>query len=289
MSRLTDKDYWEKVYQEAPGVKSEKLERMPFLKRLIGSRLMDLLSAYDDYLLWKGVFPSFLPRSAAGCSVVEIGSAPGDFLVRFAKTFGAVPYGVEYTSHGAFKNRAAFVAADYNPDNVIEADFFSEAFLYEYANRFDIVVSRGFLEHFVDVRAVVERHVALLKNDGLLFILIPNLRGIYGKWTSRFNPDQMPLHNLELMRVENFRAACDVADLEVLRCGYFGTFSFWLFTAPSEARNANRFIRLLHLIQRAINLILRVVFGPRGCESATFSPNLILVARKRACTESASP
>jgi SAM-dependent methyltransferase len=289
MSRLTGKDYWEKVYQESTGVQSEKLERMLFLKRLIGLHLMDLLSAYDDYLLWRVVFPRFLPCAATGRSVVEIGSAPGDFLVRFAKTFGAVPYGVEYTSQGALKNREAFAAAGYSQDNVIEADFLSDAFLSAYSGHFDIVVSRGFLEHFVDVRAVVERHVALLKNDGLLFILIPNLRGIYGKWTSRFNPDQMPLHNLELMRLENFRAVCDVPDLEVLRCGYFGTFSFWLFTAPPEARNANRFIRLLHLIQRVINLILRVVFGPRGCESATFSPNLILVARKRTCTESASP
>ena len=35
------------------------------LKRLFGSRLMDWLSAYDDYLLWQGVLPRLLPQGAA--------------------------------------------------------------------------------------------------------------------------------------------------------------------------------------------------------------------------------
>jgi SAM-dependent methyltransferase len=285
MSRLTDKDYWEGLYRAAPATgmntaapPESKHKRL--LKRLFGPRLMAWLSAYDDYLLWQGVLPRLLPQGAAGLSVVEIGSAPGDFLVRFAQTLGAEPYGVEYTSHGAARNRDVFAAAGYSGDNVIEADFFSDAFLAANAGRFDIVVSRGFIEHFVDARAVVERHAALLKEGGLLLILIPNLRGIYAPWTQRFNPDQLPLHNLELMKAKNFRDACAVPGLDILRCGHFGTFSFWMFTAPPEAQLVNRFIRLLHIVQRGLNLLLRLAFGRRGCESALFSPNLIFVARK---------
>jgi SAM-dependent methyltransferase len=285
MSRLTDKDYWEGLYQAAPATAVETAappERKRLLKRLFGPPLMNWLSAYDDYLLWQGVLPRLLPQGASGFSVVEIGSAPGDFLVRFAKTLGAEPYGVEYTSLGAARNRQVFAAAGYSSDNVIEADFFSDDFLAANAGRFDMVVSRGFIEHFVDVRAVVERHVALLKDGGLLLILIPNLRGIYAPWTQRFNPDQLPLHNLELMKVENFRDACAVPGLDVLRCSHFGTFSFWMFTASPHARLVNRFIRLLHIVQRGLNLLLRLVFGRKGCESALFSPNLIFVARKPA-------
>ncbi len=284
MSRLTDQEYWEGVSQTAPAAAEESApsERKRLLKRLFGPRLMNMLSAYDDYLLWQGVFPHCLPQGAAGLSVVEIGSAPGNFLVRFARTLGADPYGVEYTSHGAARNRQVFAAAGYGRDNVIEADFFADAFLAANAGRFDIVVSRGFIEHFVDARAVVERHVALLKDGGLLLILIPNLRGIYGLWTRCFNPDQLPLHNLNLMKAESFRDACALPGLDVLRCGHFGTFSCWMFTAPAQARLTNRFIRLLHLVQRGLNLLMRVVFGRRGCESALFSPNLIFVARKMA-------
>lgn len=284
MSRLTDKDYWEGVYQSIPTKivdASTSIERKPLLKRLLGPRLMDYLSAYDDYLLWHGVLPRLLPQGAFGLSVVEVGSAPGDFLVRFAKTLGADPYGIEYTSHGAAINRHVFAAAGYSIDKVIEADFFSDSFLKSNAGRFDIVVSRGFIEHFVDVKSVVERHVALLKEDGLLLILIPNLRGIYALWTQFFNPDQLPLHNLELMKDKNFRETCALPGLDVLRCGHFGTFSFWMFTAPHQARLVNRFIRLLHIVQRGLNLLLRFAFGRNGCESALLSPNLIFIARKQ--------
>jgi SAM-dependent methyltransferase len=287
MSRLTEKDYWEGLYQATPAIAAEEVsppERKRLLKRMFGPRLMDWLSAYDDYLLWQEVLPSLLPLGAAGRSVIEIGSAPGDFLVRFANKLGAEPYGVEYTSHGAARNRRAFTSAGYAADNVIEADFFSDAFLAENIGRFDIVISRGFIEHFADVRAVVERHVALLKDEGLLLILIPNLRGIYAPWTQRFNPDQMPLHNLEIMKIKCFREVCALPGLDVLRCGHFGTFSFWMFTAPPDARWLNRFIRLLHIVQRGLNLILRLTFGRKGCESALFSPNLIFVARKPTLT-----
>jgi SAM-dependent methyltransferase len=242
---------------------------------------MDLLWPYDDYLLWRAVIPSILPQGADGLSVVEIGSAPGDFLVRFAKTLGAEPYGVEYTSHGVARNRAIFEAAGYSNENVIDADFFSNAFLETNSGRFDIVVSRGFIEHFDDVQIVIERHIALLKEQGLLLILIPNLLGIYYPWTKLFNPEQLPLHNLEIMKVDNFRNACASKEIEILRCGHFGTFSFWMFTAPSKSRLMNRIIRLLHILQRSLNFLFRILFGAKGCESSFFSPNLILVARKK--------
>jgi SAM-dependent methyltransferase len=282
MSRLTDKDYWEELYQTAPtSVNSlPKSARKRLLKKLVGPRLMDLLSAYDDYLLWRGVFPRYLPAGGKGSSIVEIGSAPGDFMVRFAKTFGSQPFGVEYTSHGAELNRRTFATAGLDPQNVIEADFFSDEFLEANRDRFDIVISRGFIEHFDDVEEVISRHVALLRPGGLLMVLIPNLRGIYYWWTSIFNPGQLPLHNLDIMRLPRFRALFQGLPLEQLHCSYFGTFSFWLFTAPPEARWINRLIRLLLLAQRGLNLIFRLIFGGRGCESATLSPNLLFIGRK---------
>jgi 2-polyprenyl-3-methyl-5-hydroxy-6-metoxy-1,4-benzoquinol methylase len=283
MSRLTDKEYWEGLYQSmAPGIqvppKESSLKLL--MKKLMGRRLFEILTAYDDYLLWQVVFPRYFPADCTQLSIVEIGSAPGDFLVRFAKTFGAQPYGVEYTSNGAEQNRQSFLANGISAENVIEADFFSDDFLEANRERFDIVISRGFIEHFVEVEAVVARHTALLKKGGLLFILIPNLRGIYYPWTRNFNPEQLPLHNLDLMRLQKFREAFSPSALEILRCSYFGTFSFWMFTAPAVEHRTNKVIRFLHIVQRGLNPLLRLVFGSTGCESATFSPNLIFIGKK---------
>lgn len=247
----------------------------------MGKRLFDLVSPYDDYLLWRVVFRRYLPASCNGLSVVEIGSAPGDFLVRFARIFGATPYGIEYTSHGAERNRNNFSLNGLDPDNVIEADFFSQEFLDTHGERFDIVISRGFIEHFQDAEAVVSRHAAVLRPGGLLFVQIPNLRGVYYSWTKAFNPTQLPLHNLDIMRLPRFRKLFEKQPLEVLQCSYFGTFSFWLFTAPYDARWLNRVVRMLITLQRGLNLLFRVAFAGRGCESAMFSPNLLFVGRKK--------
>jgi len=284
MARLTEKQYWETFYKDSiPGVNllppDSRIKRL--LKRAIGKRLFGLLNPYDDYLLWHSVFPAYLPASCEGLSVVEIGSAPGDFLVRFAKTFGAEPYGVEYTHYGAECNRLFFARNGLNPDNVIEADVFSQEFLDTHRGTFDIVISRGFIEHFSDVEMVVSRHVELLRPGGLLFVLIPNLRGVYYHWTKAFNPGQLPLHNLELMEIARFQSVFDKKLLDVLRCSHFGTFSFWLFTAPDGSLWVNRVIRVLIVLQRGLNFMFRIAFAKQGRESAVFSPNLIFVGRKK--------
>jgi len=284
MTRLTEKQYWESLYDD-DATSDKKLSQASrikgWLKRLMGQRLIELISPYDDYLLWHTIFPGYLPVSCEGLSVVEIGSAPGEFLVRFAKTFGAEPYGLEYARNGAERNRQIFAENGFNPRNVIEADFFSEDLSADLTERFDIVISRGFIEHFEDVDAVVSRHVELLRPGGLLFVLIPNLLGVYHPWTRLFNPQQLPMHNLELMKLPKFRSAFGDVRLEALRCSYFGTFSFWMFTAPSDARWTNRMIRIFILLQRGLNFFFRFAFSGRGCESAIFSPNLIFVGRKK--------
>ncbi len=285
MTKLTEKEYWDEIYTattaaETNGDRTDSPLKLR-LKRLLGSRFFDLISAYDDYLLWEGVFLAYLSALQRDFSVVEIGSAPGDFLTRFAKRFNAIPYGVEYTSHGAEINRRLFQASGFPPDNVIETDFFSEEFLSSNKGRFDVVISRGFIEHFKDVDEVVLRHTELLKTGGLLFILIPNLRGIYYPWTKLFNPAQLPLHNIELMKLPNFKSAFDTPSLEMLRCSYFGTFSFWMFTAPAHAYWSNKLIRLLQILQRGINLLSRIIFRKNGFETSVFSPNLIYVGRKK--------
>lgn len=282
MGRLTDKDYWEGLYQgDSPACQPRESKIGRVLRGLIGRRLFDMLSAYDDYLLWQSVLPRYLPKRCSTLKALEIGSAPGDFMVRFAKTFDVIPFGLEYTSHGAELNRKIFEFNGFNPDGVIEADFFSDKFLSENKNQFDIVISRGFIEHFSNVEEVVNRHSALLKNGGLLIMLIPNLRGIYYPWTKKFNPAQLPLHNLDLMKEEVFRLACQVPELETYRCGYFGTLSFWMLTAPAEAVWTNRVIRIFHLMQRGLNFLMRIIFRANGCESSMFSPNLIYVGVKK--------
>jgi hypothetical protein len=92
----------------------------------------------------------------------------------------------------------------------------------------------------------------------------------------------MPIHNLEIMELQNFRRLFDTPRVSALKCRYFGVFSFWLFTAPADAKWTNRFIRVLIFLQNGLNLAFRAFFGDGRGETAAFSPALIFVGRRTA-------
>src|SRR5438552_7892612 len=105
MSRLSEKEHWDGMHNRIAGFyPSNTLERShqslakksaQLVKRLIGQTTTEKMVAYDDYLLWKVVFPQYF-TPAAGAKVLEVGSAPGLFLIELNQKYGCIPYGVEY-------------------------------------------------------------------------------------------------------------------------------------------------------------------------------------------------
>src|SRR5687767_1378853 len=124
MAKLTEEKYWDGVWAgEAP----EKLgteaihapkRRRRMLQRILGDRRASRLKAteYSDHVLFDVLYKAHIP-SQKQLSVLEVGSAPGSFLVKFSRAFGTVPYGVEYTESGAELNRRTFVEHGLDPAN----------------------------------------------------------------------------------------------------------------------------------------------------------------------------
>ena len=233
---------------------------------------------YDDYLLWEVIYESHWPRPT-GAEVLEIGSAPGDYLVRLSRRFGVVPYGIEYTDSGAELNRRTFSLNGLNPGNVIHGDFFSETFQTRYQEFFDVVVSRGFIEHFDEIRGVIEKHVSLLKPGGTLVISVPNFRGIYYLWMRVFRKKILGLHNLNVMRKKEFAAACQSQGITTSFCDYYGTFSFNHFHATPRSPLC-LVTGFLHKFQKLLNVAFRLFWGDRGKESSIASPFLLFIGVK---------
>src|SRR5262245_10376066 len=101
MSKLTEKTHWDGVHAG----ESHRLFRtrtnayasaVQTVKRLIGSETLQKMSGYDDYLLWDVILPKYVPR-LNGAKAVEIGSAPGEYIVRFGKNHDCEPHGIEYS------------------------------------------------------------------------------------------------------------------------------------------------------------------------------------------------
>ena len=283
MSRLSDRSHWDFIHAG----EQKRFLRRPIhshtnfkqaVKKLLGQTVLDRMSGYSDYLLWDVIFPQHF-HSMKGAKAVEIGSAPGEFLVKFSEKYGCIPYGIEYSDIGVKVNRATFERHGFNPDNVIHTDFFDDAFRKRYFEYFDVVFSKGFIEHFTDMQPLIDRHIDLLKPGGYLLVEIPNMRGLNYPLARFFDKGAIPRHNLEIMRKDAFRKLFDRKDLEQIACGYYGTFSFYLFTAD-ESKLAKYSLKACHKIQPALNLAFRTLLENKRAESALFSPFLQYIGRK---------
>jgi SAM-dependent methyltransferase len=264
MNALADRDHWNKVWaNEATPTPSVEARS----------------HSYTDHVLYDVLFNQRLPRGG-GRKIVEIGSAPGTVLVRLGRQFDWQPYGVEYTESGAEMNRRVFAANGIDPAHVIHADFFSDEFQRSHRDFFDVVVSRGFIEHFTDVARAVRSHVAITKPGGHVVIVIPRFRGVYWAWMRLFDPEDLARHNLDIMEMDGFAAAFEHQGLTPLYCGHLGTFSLKRFELPGQGPIVSLQRRLIHAGSRAIDRLSRRLLKPPGLDSRLVSPYLAYVGRK---------
>jgi len=162
---------------------------------------------------------------------------------------------------------------------VIHTDFFSDEFRESHKERFDVVISRGFIEHFTDVEPVIDRHLDLLAPGGYLLVSIPNLRGFNYPVARLLHKEVIPLHNLSIMQKPAYTKLFNRPDLQSMFCDYYGTFSFYLFTSGSS-QLVQYGLKLGHRFQPLLNLAFRTFLGDRGAETGAFSPYLLYIGRK---------
>ncbi|MDD3804008.1 MAG: class I SAM-dependent methyltransferase [bacterium] len=271
MKKLTERKYWEKKYQSENG-KMTLSAYESSLPASIGNLFVPYVHSKQLEIILKNV--SLKPKSR----IVEIGSAPGYFITELATLLKAVPFGIEYSKSGAEMNRKIFRMHGYPDKNVIEADFFSESFMNEYEESFDMVVSRGFIEHFDDPSNVVGRHIKLLKTGGYLVVIIPNKTGINSRLSLFFNKDSLNMHNLSIMKIKNFSRLFSSAVLEKKVVRYFGIFDIYQFN-PSTGKK-KQIHSLLMKLQKILYPLYSLTADSQSFDSADFSPMLIYIGVK---------
>ena len=279
--KITEKAYWNSMYVSKPIEHQEcsKGKLKTSLKKLLGRKILEYKRNYADYLLWDVIYKKYMPKTK-GAKILEVGSAPGNYLVRLKHAFGFVPYGVEYSESGVELNRNIFSLDNINPSNVIYADFLSGKFHRQYKEYFDIVISRGFIEHFTDVQDIIEKHINLLTKGGYLIVSIPNIRGLNYILTWIFHRKGISMHNMDIMQKEKFSKLFDKNSLLTLFCDYYGTFNFGQFRTErnSSMRFALNFCKKLQLI---LNVAFRLIFKDKGMENRLFSPYLLFIGVKK--------
>ena len=157
--------------------------------------------------------------------VLEIGCAPGKFLLGCAMNANAVVSGVEYAPE-SFRNTVRLFDEAGQSADIRNEDIFSTTF----GPEFDVVYSFGLIEHFFgnELLELVTRHVDLLKPGGIAIITIPDFKRVYGAILARTNKAIYDTHNIELMTIEALAAVAPPST--VVNVFRFGRLSPWFLS-----------------------------------------------------------
>jgi 2-polyprenyl-3-methyl-5-hydroxy-6-metoxy-1,4-benzoquinol methylase len=207
--RLTSQDYWEKHWQQY-------------------TELDDLGGGCE---LFDDVAP-FLPPGE-GKTFFEVGCAPGRILADFCGRLGFTAHGLDFASDPEVIERN-LGKAGIKVGKVHRADFFS----WQPEERYDVVASFGFIEHFDDAARVVDRHFEIVKPGGMVVIGMPNFGGAQRALHWLFDRKNLLRHNTRIMNLPFLEEAARRNRAEIVQARYTGGhFSFWLDEeAPLIAR-----------------------------------------------------
>lgn len=269
MNKLAKKEYWDSIYKDNFDKKGKNFFS---IKNWVKTQTRD----YSNFLIWESILVDILPFDK-NLKIIEIGCAPGKYLINFNKIFGYEPFGVEYSENGAEITRKNFSNNNIKESNIILADFFDNEFQKNNYGKYDLVFSRGFIEHFDNVEKVINLHKNMVKNDGYIIVMIPNLKGLNGFLARFLNKKSYDLHNIEIMDKNIFSKLFSNNGLEEIYCDYVGLFSFGLFNTDKTWKYY--LYRLFLLIQRPFDLLFRI-FRLEFVKSKYSSPYLVFIGRK---------
>jgi SAM-dependent methyltransferase len=140
-------------------------------KRKTSVRKFSRLSYYDFRLAQ--VFATLL---MPGARVIEIGCGGSRWIGYFAERLHCDTWGIDYSADGL---RLTARSNAGNPIiHLIAGDFFDESLLPR--EFFDLIYSRGFIEHFSRSARVTRRMGQILRPGGSVVTMIPNFISFYG-------------------------------------------------------------------------------------------------------------
>lgn len=179
--RKSSNDYWENEWEKfdpSEEISLDEKDSKNLLYILIAKNLRKVFSLNN-----------IKPNS----TFFEIGCGGSRWLPFFAKEFGFKVGGVDYTDSGVAGALNACKHSNIKA-NIIKGDYeqMSSALSGE---RFDVVASFGFVEHFEDTKQCISHIMKVSKKNGIIITIIPNMAGLYGLGYKLLKPSVYAIHN----------------------------------------------------------------------------------------------
>jgi SAM-dependent methyltransferase len=150
---------------------------------------------------------------------------------------------------------------------IIEADLFT----YRPEKLYDMVLSFGLIEHFNDTKAIIETHLQFLKPGGVLFITLPNFKGVNGWVQRKFDRDNYDKHNINSMNPQLLADHCRTLGLIEVEAYYHGRFSTWLENRSQQNGAVKAFVKTIWLAGKVLTKVIPF-------ESKALSPYIVVKA-----------
>jgi SAM-dependent methyltransferase len=225
-------------------------------------------------------------RRFAGCGLgpgtrsLEIGCAQSHWLAHFGRAYRFDVTGLDYSEVGCRRSRELLERAGVRGE-VVQADLFDPPA--RLVGAFDLVFSRGVVEHFEDTAGTLRAFARFARPGGFVVTTIPNLAGMLGGLQKVL---YRPVYDVHVpLDADDLARGHEDAGLAVRSCDYFLFANIGMLHLGDMPRRsveylakraflaaAGRLNRLTWMIEE------RVPLPP----NRTTSPFIVCVAEKRA-------
>jgi|SRR6185369_11839030 len=226
---------------------------------------------YNDYSrkIIASLLEKVIPLSAV--SFLEIGGCPGRWADFFHTKYKMVSDSMDYD-----ENNIEILKENYRLIGIN-----GEVFLGDITDtnvkpdrKYDVVLSEGLIEHFIDSKDVFENHLKYLKSGGILIIGVPNIKKSWlYDYFARFDArGYVGYRHVGKSELEGYAKKCD---LEILYCGYTGVFNLGVAYTNELGFILGKVYIVASLVSSFFLNLLRI-----KRETRFFSPYIYLIARK---------
>lgn len=245
MEHLTDKNFWENYW----------------LKK------QDLFQPIPQKYVFSDILENIV-RQKNPLTAIEIGGFPGFHSVFLHKYFKVSVTLLDIVIIPSIIEKICRTNG-LSPSDItcIEADFFT----YKPVQKFDLVFSNGFIEHFSDTETVMKLHLQYLNEGGTLLITLPNFKSINGLFQKIFDPENYSKHYIPCMDIAYLRNICDRLGLTNIEVFYYGYFSIWL-----EEKARKKF--LPRMCRAFVFYPLKIIFRLLRWNTKYFAPYIVVKA-----------
>jgi SAM-dependent methyltransferase len=209
----------------------------------------------------------YIPDVNEGESAFEIGCFPGRFLFEIGKK-GYKLNGCDLTPR-IEKDLTEW----FKKNKLLVGNFENSNYLNFIKNKYNLVASFGFIEHFENYKEVFLQQTEMVESGGFLLVQFPNFKGVVQKKLhSFFDIDNLNNHVNDSMDLNTYQKLLS-KDFELVYCSYYGNFDFWI----DDFQHKN---------ERVKRNLLRIFFKTKKFwnylpNHRCYSPYAAIIARKK--------